>query len=70
VRIEQSTTNELSIFYKFRLANEIDVDETEAEVKAFKEQNADKIERNKRRPTKDDLWVRERFSILKINLNM
>jgi hypothetical protein len=31
----------------------------EAEVRAFREKNAELIERNKRRPSKDDLWIRK-----------
>ncbi|KAF7636527.1 RING-type domain-containing protein [Meloidogyne graminicola] len=42
----------------FKLANDIDTDAVEAEVKTFREENAELIERNKRRPTKDDLWIR------------
>lgn len=43
---------------KFRLANELDVDDTEEEIRQFRDKNADKIERNKRKPSKDDLWIR------------
>lgn len=42
----------------FRLANEINVDEVENEIQNFQEQHTDLIERNKRKPTKDDLWIR------------
>lgn len=43
----------------FNLANDIDVDETEAEVKKFKEVNQEKIERNRRRINPDDIWISE-----------
>ena len=36
----------------------MDVDDTEEEIRQFRDQNAEKIERNKRKPTKDDLWIR------------
>jgi CDK-activating kinase assembly factor MAT1 len=42
----------------FRLANELDVENTEAEIKTFREQHIEIIERNKRRPTRDELWIR------------
>jgi len=41
----------------FRLVSEIDVDQTEAEIKQYKEQNSEIIERNRRRPTVDDIWI-------------
>uniref|UniRef100_A0A1I8C1P1 RING-type domain-containing protein n=1 Tax=Meloidogyne hapla TaxID=6305 RepID=A0A1I8C1P1_MELHA len=42
----------------YRLANDINTEEVEADVKAFREENAELIERNKRRPSKDDLWIK------------
>lgn len=42
----------------FRLANELDVENTEAEIKTFREQHIEIIERNKRKPTRDELWIR------------
>uniref|UniRef100_A0A914HGI1 RING-type domain-containing protein n=1 Tax=Globodera rostochiensis TaxID=31243 RepID=A0A914HGI1_GLORO len=42
----------------FRLVNELKVEETEQEMHTFKEEFAEAIERNRRRPTKDDLWVK------------
>ncbi|VDP61193.1 unnamed protein product [Heligmosomoides polygyrus] len=39
------------------LACGIDVEETEAEVAAFKERNAELIERNKKRLDEDQLWI-------------
>lgn len=41
-----------------RLVNKIDLEETEQEIQTFKEQNAEVIERNKRKPNKDDLWIK------------
>ncbi|KAL3124703.1 hypothetical protein niasHT_001540 [Heterodera trifolii] len=42
----------------FRLVNESQVEETEQEMQTFREKYAEAIERNRRRPTKDDLWVK------------
>lgn len=43
---------------KLRLVNESQVEETEQEMQTFREKYAEAIERNRRRPTKDDLWVK------------
>lgn len=46
----------------FNLANEIDVEQIEVEMKQFKEENYEKIERNRRRLNKDDVWINEMLS--------
>lgn len=43
----------------FNLANDIDVEGIEAEVKKFKEEYEEKIEKNRRRLNPDDLWINE-----------
>jgi len=40
------------------LTNDINTEEVEAEVKLFREENSELIERNKRRLSSDDLWIK------------
>nr|CAD2180851.1 unnamed protein product [Meloidogyne enterolobii] len=42
----------------FKLTNDINTEEVEAEVKLFREENSELIERNKRRLSSDDLWIK------------
>uniref|UniRef100_A0A915ECH5 Cdk-activating kinase assembly factor MAT1 centre domain-containing protein n=1 Tax=Ditylenchus dipsaci TaxID=166011 RepID=A0A915ECH5_9BILA len=43
----------------FKLVQEIDVEEVEAEMKQFRDQNVEKIERNRRRLNPDEIWINE-----------
>jgi len=43
----------------FNLVDGIDVEQTEAEIARFKEQNAEVIERNRKKPSADDLWIKK-----------
>ncbi|KAI6242871.1 Importin N-terminal domain-containing protein [Aphelenchoides fujianensis] len=43
----------------FKLVNDVDVAEAEEEIRKFREQNAEQIERNRRRLNPDDLWIKE-----------
>jgi len=43
----------------FKLANDIDVEETEAAIRAFKDEHAEQIELNRKRLTPDDIWINQ-----------
>ena len=43
----------------FNLANELGVVETESEIKRFKEENADAIERNRKRLTPEEMRINQ-----------
>jgi len=43
----------------FKLMQEVDMEETETEIKRFKEQHQEKIERNRRRLNPDEIWINE-----------
>ena len=43
----------------FNLVEGIDVEQTEAEIARFKEQNMEAIERNRKKPSADDLWIKK-----------
>jgi len=43
----------------FKLANDIDVEDTEAEVKQFKADHSEEIERNRKFITPDDKWIND-----------
>lgn len=43
----------------YKLVNEIDVDEVEAEIADFQEKNSELIKRNAKRLTKDDIWINQ-----------
>ncbi|KAH7713000.1 CBN-MNAT-1 protein [Aphelenchoides avenae] len=45
----------------FDLVQEQNVDEREAEIKEFKEKNAELIERNRKKLSKDDIWVNQQL---------
>lgn len=43
----------------FKLVNNEEVSQVEEEVRIFREENADTIERNRRRLNADDQWIKE-----------
>lgn len=43
----------------WKLSHDEDVQDVEEEIRQFKEQHLDSIEKNKRRPNEDDKWINE-----------